>query len=212
MKHNAIDWLSVLPTICFGFQGHIAAVPLYAELRGRSLKKFDMVIALTLLACVLIYNLTGWAGYASYGECTKSDVLLNLDQNRTAVVIARVCVAISVVTTYAILHFCARKSILDEYAGWQKRREAIGDRYSETIDKSDVEAIEDQLQRSISPQSKPKSSSYFFMFITVAWNCAVLLVALAVPDIGKLVSIMGNLCAFFMFQYPGASIISLQSV
>jgi sodium-coupled neutral amino acid transporter 7/8 len=186
VRTNGIDWLSVLPTICFGFQGHIAAVPLYAELRGRSLKKFDWVIGLTLMACLVIYNLTGWLGYLSFGEDTDTDILKNLDENSVKVVIARVAVAVSVVTTYAILHFCARRSIMDEYEGWMKRRSDRG----ETL-----------LQKSPdTPPASTKASDSFFMFVTVVWNAAVLLVALAVPDIGKLVSIMGNLCAFFMFQ------------
>jgi sodium-coupled neutral amino acid transporter 7/8 len=51
-----------MPTICFGFQGHISAVPLYAELRGRSLRKFNIVTYISLFACMVAYNLTGFMG------------------------------------------------------------------------------------------------------------------------------------------------------
>ena len=37
--------ISALPVICFSFQGHISAIPLYAEMRHRTLSKFDHVIA-----------------------------------------------------------------------------------------------------------------------------------------------------------------------
>jgi sodium-coupled neutral amino acid transporter 7/8 len=190
IKPSAISWLSVLPTICFGFQGHIAAIPLYAELRGRSLKKFDSVIALTLTACLVVYNITGWIGYLSFGDDTDADILKNLDENSVEVVIARVAVAVSVVTTYAILHFCARKSIIDEYEGWMSRR---ADSSQPFMDNSPEGALLQKI-------ATEKSGHSFFLAVTIAWNTAVLLVALAVPDIGKLVSIMGNLCAFFMFQ------------
>jgi amino acid permease len=121
-KQDARDWLGILPVICFGFQGHIAAVPLYAEMRNRSLGTFDLVIILALGACLSVYNLTGAVGYLTYGERTQGDILLNMDENKGTVVVARVAVAVAVTVTYAILHFCARSVVLDgieaAWNGW----------------------------------------------------------------------------------------------
>ena len=98
-KQDTLAWLSIIPIICFGFQGHISAVPLYAELRGRSLQKFDVVILASLLACLVAYNMTGFMGYASFGSRTKNDIILNMDQKRPEVIVARIAVATSVITT-----------------------------------------------------------------------------------------------------------------
>ena len=54
-------------------------------------------------------------GYASFGDQTASDILLNLSDRSVLVGVARLCVALSVGTSYAILHFCARKVLLGRF-------------------------------------------------------------------------------------------------
>jgi sodium-coupled neutral amino acid transporter 7/8 len=49
-KSSPLSWFSVLPTVCFGFQGHISAVPLYYEMQNRTQKKFDVVILCALVS------------------------------------------------------------------------------------------------------------------------------------------------------------------
>ena len=121
-KGSAMTFLSALPVICFSFQGHISAIPLYAEMRHRTLRNFDLVIGLGLAICIVIYNLTGWVGYLSFGDDTASDILVNLSTKSPLVNIARLCVALAVATSYAILHFCARKVLLDHFGAFCSTR------------------------------------------------------------------------------------------
>lgn len=41
--------------------------------------------------------------------------------------------------------------------------------------------------------------------LTVAWMAATLAIALFVPDIGKVIELIGGISAFFIFIFPGKS-------
>jgi amino acid permease len=311
-KEDARDWLGILPVICFGFQGHIAAVPLYAEMRNRSLPKFDRVIMLALGACLAVYNLTGAVGYLTYGERTQGDILLNMDETKGTVVVARVAVAVAVTVTYAILHFCARSVVLDGIMGWRaggskasrindtpgvqhyphtprlkapkhvtmradgaeygtmdadgapscggrggKKNEKKAQRREEkarpilkkpvvntsssindltvdlltenggaylgedksrqgaiTVDVLPLFQVGGAVKPGVSGPAKVtvkagKTNNSLFLGITLLWAGAVLVIALAVPNISSIVSIIGNLSSFFMFQFPGLMYMSM---
>ena len=191
-KGSAMTFLSALPVICFSFQGHISAIPLYAEMRHRTLRNFDLVIGLGLAICIVIYNLTGWVGYLSFGDDTASDILVNLSTKSPLVNIARLCVALAVATSYAILHFCARKVLLDHFGAFLATPHIVGA----------CPALAD----AAAPRSQSRLSFYF---ITSLWAVMVLLLVLKFPDVGEVVSFVGNLAACFMFIFPGIALCSL---
>eukprot|EP00936_MAST-01D_sp_MAST-1D-sp1_P001035 g1035.t1 len=194
-KGSAMTFLSALPVICFSFQGHISAIPLYAEMRHRTLRNFDLVIGLGLAICIVIYNLTGWVGYLSFGDDTASDILVNLSTTSPLVNIARLCVALAVATSYAILHFCARKVLLDHFGAFLATPHIVGSCPS--------------LADTTTPQRQPRLA---FFFVTSVWAVMVLLLVLKFPDVGEVVSFVGNLAACFMFIFPGIALCSLSRV
>jgi amino acid permease len=177
------QWLSTLPVICFSYQGHISAVPLYCELRCRSMKRWGIVISVGLFACVALYNATGVLGYLEFLEKTQSDILKSFTDEHYEpniplglVSVARIAVAIAVSVTSAVFTFCARSAILDELLNMQGR-----------------------------PHDRPTYAT--FLLVTYVWLALVAMVAICVPDIGDVVSIVGNVCAFFMFHFPGMCMI-----
>jgi sodium-coupled neutral amino acid transporter 7/8 len=176
----------MIPVICFSYQGHISAVPLYAELQYRSTARWLKVICLGLMACVILYNATGLLGFLSFLSGTESDILksflehtdaLNIPIGFMTTAIAAVAMAVSV--TCAVFTFCARSAVLDELArlcGWSAAVLA--------------------------------ESPLVFYGVTYIWMMAVAVCAVRVPDIGKVVSVVGNFSAFFMFQFPGCCLLS----
>eukprot|EP00440_Ansanella_granifera_P065838 gb/GFBE01071405.1/.p1 GENE.gb/GFBE01071405.1/~~gb/GFBE01071405.1/.p1 ORF type:complete len:479 (+),score=59.26 gb/GFBE01071405.1/:1-1437(+) len=180
------DWSSMIPVICFSYQGHISAVPMYAELRRRSMRRWLVVISFGLSACVLLYNATGLLGYLTFLSSTQSDVLkcfvspgYKSNVPEMLVSLARIAIAMAVAVTSAVFTFCARSAIVDEVNNMWR-----------------------------GPDAGPLPYSAF-LFITYAWVALVALVAICFPDIGIVVSFVGNICAFFMFHFPGLCLIAI---
>ena len=134
--HDGISsWLRALPVICFSYQGHISAVPLYAELKTRSMTSWYIVVGSGLLVCVAVYNSSGLLGYLTFLDKTKHDILSNFDEPHSAyisqgfITVARGAVAMAVMTTFAVFQFCARAAILNEVGNFLgiKEEEVGGD-------------------------------------------------------------------------------------
>jgi len=175
------QWLGIFPVVCFSYQGHISAVPLYYELTRKSMTRWVAVISLGLGSCIVLYNITGCLAYLTFLDRTQGDILKSFLAEdvaipRIMVTFARVAVAVKVCVTSGVFTFCARSAILDE------------------------------LDRML---GKPMSSSDgVFLLVTFTWAALVALVAVLAPDIGKVVSVVGNISAFFMFHFPGMCILA----
>lgn len=177
---GADHWLSLIPVICFSYQGHISAVPLYAELRYRSPTRWLKVIMMGLTACVLLYNAAGLLGYMQFLEETQGDILQSFAQPGALyiptefVTVARAAVVIAVSVTSAVLTFCSRGALLGELSGlWGERLESYG----------------------------------AFLTVTYCWVAAVAVTAVFVPKMGAMISVVGNFSAFFMFLFPGLCLV-----
>ncbi|XP_035868172.1 putative sodium-coupled neutral amino acid transporter 8 isoform X2 [Phyllostomus discolor] len=99
---------SVFPTICFGFQCHEAAVSIYCSMRNQSLSHWALVSVLSLLACCLIYSLTGVYGFLTFGTEVSADILMSYPGDDGVIIVARVLFAVSIVTVYPIVLFLGR--------------------------------------------------------------------------------------------------------
>jgi len=177
------EWLSIIPVVCFSYQGHISAVPLYYELRRRSMRRWNVVVGAGLGVCVLLYNVTGFVGYLQFGTATQSDVLKSFSGHEPCLPVyliefARVAVAIAVSVTSAVFTFCARSAILDELS-------------------------------SVFGYGLQKPPYPLFLTVTCVWVVLIALVAMSLPDIGVVVALVGNICAFFMFHFPGLCMIAI---
>ncbi|KAJ7408981.1 putative sodium-coupled neutral amino acid transporter 8 [Willisornis vidua] len=210
---------SVIPTICFGFQCHEACVAIYSSMRNQSFSHWVTVSVLSMLICLLIYSLTGnpstkpftpslprrspvpmthlppqgscvlpatqpptpaslsagLYGYLTFGEAVASDVLMSYPGNDPVVIVARLLFGVSIVTIYPIVVLLGRSVVKDLW----------------TTPKREATVVSEAHER----QSR--------VALTVTWMAATLAIALFVPDIGKVIELIGGISAFFIFIFPG---------
>ncbi|NXF03643.1 AVT2 protein, partial [Smithornis capensis] len=167
---------SVIPTICFGFQCHEACVAIYSSMRNQSFSHWVTVSVLSMLICLLIYSLTaGLYGYLTFGEAVASDVLMSYPGNDSIIIVARLLFGVSIVTIYPIVVLLGRSVVKDLWA----------------IPKCGATAVSEAHER------------WSRVALTVTWMAATLAIALFVPDIGKVIELIGGISAFFIFIFPG---------
>ncbi|XP_068267646.1 solute carrier family 38 member 8 [Nyctibius grandis] len=175
---RASSWasvFSVIPTICFGFQCHEACVAIYSSMRNQSFSHWVAVSVLSMLICLLIYSLTaGLYGYLTFGEAVAADVLMSYPGNDPVVIVARLLFSVSIVTIYPIVVLLGRSVVRDVWVTSKRGAAAV-------------------------PEAHEQRSR---VALTVAWMAATLAIALFVPDIGKVIELIGGISAFFIFIFP----------
>ncbi|KAK2530089.1 Slc38a8 [Columba guinea] len=175
---RASSWasvFSVIPTICFGFQCHEACVAIYSSMRNQSFSHWVAVSVLSMLICLLIYSLTGIYGYLTFGEAVAADVLMSYPGNDPVVLVARLLFGVSIITIYPIVVLLGRSVVQDLWVTPKRRTTAV-------------------------PEEHEQRSR---VVLTVAWMATTLAIALFVPDIGKVIELIGGISAFFIFIFPG---------
>ncbi|NWS72356.1 AVT2 protein, partial [Crotophaga sulcirostris] len=178
---RAFSWasvFSVIPTICFGFQCHEACVAIYSSMRNQSFSHWVVVSVLSMLICLLIYSLTGVYGYLTFGEAVASDVLMSYPGNDPVVIIARVLFGVSIITIYPIVVLLGRSVVRDMWA----------------TPKCGAAAVPEVHER------------WSRVALTITWMATTLAIALFVPDIGKVIELIGGISAFFIFIFPGKTL------
>ncbi|XP_056384384.1 putative sodium-coupled neutral amino acid transporter 8 isoform X3 [Hyla sarda] len=170
---------SVIPTICFGFQCHEACITIYSSMKNKCLSNWVVVSVLSMLFCLLIYSLTGVYGFLTFGENVAADILMSYPGNDAVVIVARLLFAISIITIYPIILLLGR-SVLQE--AW------LDHKYMTAY----VTASYERFVR---------------VTLTVLWILVTLVIALFVPDISEIISVIGGISAFFIFIFPGLCLI-----
>ncbi|XP_075289770.1 solute carrier family 38 member 8 isoform X6 [Opisthocomus hoazin] len=181
---RAFSWasvFSVIPTICFGFQCHEACVAIYSSMRNQSFSHWVAVSVLAMLICLLIYSLTGLYGYLTFGEAVAADVLMSYPGNDPLVVVARLLFGVSIVTIYPIVVLLGRSVVRDLWV--PAKRGAVA-----------------------APEACERHSR---VAMTIAWMATTLAIALFVPDIGKVIELIGGISAAFIFIFPGLCLVCM---
>ncbi|CAK6436833.1 unnamed protein product [Pipistrellus nathusii] len=168
---------SVFPTICFGFQCHEAAVSIYCSMRNQSLSHWALVSVLSLLACCLVYSLTGVYGFLTFGTAVSADILMSYPGDDGVIIVARVLFAVSIVTVYPIVLFLGR-SVMQDF--WR---------------------------RSCCQACGPRALANPSGLLTVLWVAVTLAMALFLPDLSEIIGIIGGISSFFIFIFPGLCLI-----
>ncbi|XP_047436536.1 putative sodium-coupled neutral amino acid transporter 7 isoform X1 [Mugil cephalus] len=175
---SSASWTAVfnaMPTICFGFQCHVSCVPVFNSMSRKALKPWGLVVTLSMIICLFVYTGTGVCGFLTFGSSVNQDVLMSYPSNDIAVAVARAFIVICVVTSYPILHFCGRAVIEGLWLRFQGEQ---------------VEVCVRREQRRRILQ-------------TLVWFVVTLVLALFIPDIGRVISLIGGLAACFIFVFPG---------
>ncbi|XP_039619010.1 putative sodium-coupled neutral amino acid transporter 8a isoform X2 [Polypterus senegalus] len=181
-KNSISSWasmFSVIPTICFGFQCHEACIAIYSSMQNKRLSHWVVISTISMLFCLLIYSLTGIFGFLTFGSSVAADILMSYPGNDVVIIIARLLFAISIVTIYPIILLLGRSVIQDLL-------------------------LKNRRQYTVVTEAYEKWSR---LFLTVVWIVITLLIAMFVPDISKIISIIGGISAFFIFIFPGLCLI-----
>ncbi|XP_021087792.1 putative sodium-coupled neutral amino acid transporter 7 isoform X2 [Mesocricetus auratus] len=176
------SWMAVfnaMPTICFGFQCHVSSVPVFNSMRRPEIKTWGGVVTAAMVIALAVYMGTGICGFLTFGAAVDPDVLRSYPSEDVAVAVARAFIILSVLTSYPILHFCGRAVV-----------EGLWLRYKGTPVEEDVGR--ERRRRVLQ---------------TLVWFLLTLLLALFIPDIGKVISVIGGLAACFIFIFPGLCLI-----
>ncbi|XP_076771813.1 sodium-coupled neutral amino acid transporter 7 isoform X2 [Arvicanthis niloticus] len=176
------SWMAVfnaMPTICFGFQCHVSSVPVFNSMRQPEVKTWGGVVTAAMVIALAVYMGTGICGFLTFGAAVDPDVLRSYPSEDVAVAVARAFIILSVLTSYPILHFCGRAVV-----------EGLWLRYKGMPVEEDVDR--ERRRRVLQ---------------TLVWFLLTLLLALFIPDIGKVISVIGGLAACFIFIFPGLCLI-----
>nr|XP_056718788.1 putative sodium-coupled neutral amino acid transporter 8 [Euleptes europaea] len=170
---------SVVPTICFGFQCHEACIAIYSSMKNKKLSHWVLVSVVSMLFCLLIYSLTGLYGYLTFGADVAADILMSYPGTDVVVIIARLLFGVSIITIYPIALLLGR-SVLQDIC--------FGTKHSSIL--------------TVEPYEK-----WLRILLTTVWVMVTLIIALFVPDISDIISVIGGISAFFIFIFPGLCLV-----
>ncbi|XP_072894859.1 sodium-coupled neutral amino acid transporter 7-like [Hemitrygon akajei] len=176
------SWMMVLnavPTICFGFQCHVSSIPVFHSMERSSMRRWSWVVTAAVLVCLFVYTGTGVCGFLTFGSSVNVDILLSYPSTDISVAVARASIILCVLTSYPILHFCGRAVI--EGLWLRYKGEAL-----------EVDRYRERRRRILQ---------------TVTWFVLTLILGLFIPDIGKVISVIGGLAACFILVFPGLCLI-----
>ncbi|XP_068595088.1 sodium-coupled neutral amino acid transporter 7 [Brachionichthys hirsutus] len=182
---SSASWTAVfnaMPTICFGFQCHVSSVPVFDSMSRKGIKPWGVVVTLSVIICLFVYTGTGVCGFLTFGSSVSQDVLMSYSPNDIAVAIARAFIAICVITSYPILHFCGRAVIEGLWLRLQGEQVEV--------------CVRRERRRRI--------------LQTLVWFTVTLVLALFIPDIGRVISLIGGLAACFIFVFPGLCLMQVK--
>ncbi|XP_029900930.1 putative sodium-coupled neutral amino acid transporter 8 [Myripristis murdjan] len=171
---------SVIPTICFGFQCHEACIAIYSSMENQKLSHWVVISVISMFFCLLIYTLTGVYGFMTFGRTVASDILMSYPGNDVVMIIARLLFGISIITIYPIILLLGRSVILDLVLRIRRRRRGV-------------------VTHSFESRCR--------VVLTVIWITVTLLIAMFVPDMSEVISVIGGISAFFIFIFPGLCLV-----
>ncbi|KAM4017362.1 solute carrier family 38 member 8 [Anomaloglossus baeobatrachus] len=170
---------SVIPTICFGFQCHEACITIYSSMKNKCLSNWVMVSVVSMLICLLIYSLTGIYGFLTFGESVAADILMSYPGNDAVVIVARLLFSISIITIYPIILLLGRSVLQEAWLDHKYMTAYVTVSYERCVR----------------------------VTLTVLWILVTLIIALFVPDISEIISVIGGISAFFIFIFPGLCLV-----
>ncbi|CAF1182405.1 unnamed protein product [Adineta steineri] len=167
------DIFLVLPTMCFSYQAHVNAVPVFVSLKSRA-DCIKATLASTLVL-ILSYSLVAVCGYLTFGIKVDHDILMSYHPISAIVLIAIIMVAIKTYTAYPVNLFCGRTAI---------------DSLSNETTTSSI-------------ATDARQSSKRRILIVCLWFFSTLAGAVFLPNISVAIHYLGALAASFIFTFPG---------
>uniref|UniRef100_A0A3B4Y183 Solute carrier family 38 member 8 n=1 Tax=Seriola lalandi dorsalis TaxID=1841481 RepID=A0A3B4Y183_SERLL len=161
-------------------QCHEASIAIYSSMANQRLSHWVLISVVSMIFCLVIYSLTGVYGYLTFGKNVKADILMSYTGDDILMLIARLLFGVSIITIYPIILLLGRSVIQDPLLSWRRRRYGMV---------------------TVEFESRSRCA------LTVLWITVTLLIAVFVPDISKVISVIGGISAFFIFIFPGLCLI-----
>jgi len=166
-----------MPVICFGYQCHVSVIPIYSCMKQRNTKHFSLAAGSAIAVCVFTYTGAATFGYLTFGSYVKADILTNYNAKQPTVMAALIMMALKTFTTYPILLFCGREGISSIVKDLFIREDS---------------ARKEMIRRVV---------------IASVWFVLTVVLAIAIPNIGAVIKILGSLAAVFIFIFPGVCLL-----
>uniref|UniRef100_A0A3Q0R1I4 Solute carrier family 38 member 8 n=1 Tax=Amphilophus citrinellus TaxID=61819 RepID=A0A3Q0R1I4_AMPCI len=176
---------SVVPTICFGFQCHEACIAIYSSMENQKISHWVVISVLSMFFCLLMYTLTGVYGFLTFGQAVASDILMSYPGNDVVMIISRLLFGISIITIYPIILLLGRSVILNLMLRVRRHYQGI-------------------VTHSFESRCR--------VVLTVVWITFTLLIAMFVPDMSDVISVIGGISAFFIFIFPGLCLVFTMAI
>ncbi|MFT7799993.1 putative sodium-coupled neutral amino acid transporter 8 [Arapaima gigas] len=154
---------------------HEASVAIYSSMENRKLSHWVFISGVSMFFCLLIYSLTGIFGYLTFGKDVAADILMSYPGDDVAMIVARLLFGVSIVTIYPITLLLGRSVIQDLLLRCQWHCVPVASLCEKHRD----------------------------LLLTVTWVAVTFLIAVFVPDISEVISVIGGISAFFIFIFPG---------
>lgn len=106
-----VDAFGALPLLFLAFGCHISVLPLYEDMRNRSLNKMTGSILINVVSVVGIYLILGTSSYLVFKGDTKDNILSNFASGEVLATISKFGLTIQLIISFATLHFLCRSSI-----------------------------------------------------------------------------------------------------
>ncbi|CAB1313846.1 unnamed protein product [Coregonus sp. 'balchen'] len=152
---------------------HKACITIYSSMQNKSLSHWVFISVVTIFFCLIIYSLTGVYGYLTFGKDVAADILMSYTGDDVLMIIARLLFGISIITIYPIILLLGRSVIQDPLLSFRWCFHVVTESYE---NRSHVG-------------------------LTRAW-ITVTLIAMFIPDISKVISVIGGISAFSIFIFP----------
>ncbi|KAA0714950.1 putative sodium-coupled neutral amino acid transporter 8 [Triplophysa tibetana] len=155
--------------------------PIYSSgsMKNRNLSHWVFISVVSMFICLIIYSLTGIYGYLTFGKNVAPDILMSYSGGDVTMIIARLLFGISIITIYPIIVLLGRSVIQDPLLKRRRKHTVVTESY----------------------ESRTRIA------LTTVWVTVTLLIAVFVPDISKVISVVGGISAFFIFIFPGLCLI-----
>eukprot|EP00761_Pharyngomonas_kirbyi_P012170 gb/GECH01012197.1/.p1 GENE.gb/GECH01012197.1/~~gb/GECH01012197.1/.p1 ORF type:complete len:507 (+),score=81.11 gb/GECH01012197.1/:1-1521(+) len=103
--------INTFTIISFAFSTHFNLFSIYQELRKPTKGRVLMTVNGSVISCLTIYTLMGTAGYFTFYEAVKGNVLINYSESDIPVEIGRIGLAFTICFSYPLLSFPCKRTI-----------------------------------------------------------------------------------------------------
>ncbi|KAG9390254.1 Amino acid transporter transmembrane [Carpediemonas membranifera] len=120
LVNPSLNFFLALPLLGVSFTAHYNVFNIYAELKGRSEKKSQVVILPSVLVCIVSYLAMGLSGYLSFRQEAQDDILNSYSMRDLAAIVGRLAMAFTIAFSYPLVCFAWRRNICNVFLSWTK--------------------------------------------------------------------------------------------